>query len=139
MDFRLKGKRAIVMAASRGLGYASALGLAREGCHLVICSRDQARIEAAAESIRRDTGARVKTLVADVSSAEDVMRKNEIRRVPVVEDDGLVVGILSMNDLAREAIHERGGRTPGLTTAEVTETMAAICQPRGSRIAVTTV
>ena len=42
MDFGLKGKRAIVMAASRGLGYASALGLAREGCHLVICSRDQA-------------------------------------------------------------------------------------------------
>ena len=37
------------MAASRGLGYASALGLAREGCHLVICSRDQARIEAAAD------------------------------------------------------------------------------------------
>ena len=32
MEFGLKGKRAIVMAASRGLGYASALGLAREGC-----------------------------------------------------------------------------------------------------------
>ena len=40
MDFGLKGKRAIVMAASRGLGYASALGLAREGCNLVVCSRD---------------------------------------------------------------------------------------------------
>ena len=52
MDFGLKGKRAIVMAASRGLGYASALGLAREGCDLVICSRDQARIEAAADTIR---------------------------------------------------------------------------------------
>ena len=47
MQFGLKGKRAVVMAASRGLGYASALGLAREGCDLVICSRDQARIEAA--------------------------------------------------------------------------------------------
>ena len=67
MDFGLKGKRAIVMAASRGLGYASALGLAREGCHLVICSRDQARIEAAADTIRRETGARVTALTADVS------------------------------------------------------------------------
>ena len=53
MTGSLQGKRALVMAASRGLGYASALGLAREGCHLIICSRDQQRIEAAAESIRR--------------------------------------------------------------------------------------
>ena len=51
MEFGLKGKRAIVMAASRGLGYASAIGLAREGCRLMICSRDQARIDAAAAAI----------------------------------------------------------------------------------------
>ena len=74
MDLGLKGKRAIVMAASRGLGYASALGLAREGCHLVICSRDQQRIDAAADTIRRETGAKVKALVADVSSASEARR-----------------------------------------------------------------
>ena len=74
MDFGLKGKRAIVMAASRGLGYASAMGLAREGCKLVICSRDQARIEAAADSIRKATGSEVKSLVADVSSAAEAKR-----------------------------------------------------------------
>ena len=73
MDFGLKGKRAIVMAASRGLGYASALGLAREGCNLVICSRDQARIEAAADTIRQETGATVKALVADVSSGSEAI------------------------------------------------------------------
>ena len=74
MDLGLKGKRALVMAASRGLGYASALGLAREGCHLIICSRDQQRIEAAADSIRRDTGARVTALVSDVSSGGEAQR-----------------------------------------------------------------
>jgi len=74
MDFGLKGKRALVLAASRGLGYASALGLAREGCKLVICSRDQARIEAAADTIRKETGAEVKALVADVSSAAEAKR-----------------------------------------------------------------
>lgn len=74
MDFGLKGKPAIVMAASRGLGYASALGLAREGCRLVICSRDQARIEAAADSIRKATGTDVQALVADVSSAAEAKR-----------------------------------------------------------------
>src|ERR1044071_6789457 len=74
MEFGLKGKRAIVMAASRGLGFASALGLAREGCKLVICSRDQARIEAAGDTIRKQTGAEVKALVADVSSAAEAKR-----------------------------------------------------------------
>ena len=74
MDLGLKGKRALVMAASRGLGYASALGLAREGCHLVICSRDQQRIEAAADAIRRETGAQVTALVSDVSSSGEAQR-----------------------------------------------------------------
>jgi len=74
MDFGLKGKRAIVMAASRGLGFASAIGLAREGCRLIICSRDQERIETAAAVIRKETGADVTALVADVSSASEATR-----------------------------------------------------------------
>ena len=74
MDLGLKGKRAIVMAASRGLGYASALGLAREGCRLIVCSRDQARIEAAAAAIKKETGADVTALVADVSSGGEARR-----------------------------------------------------------------
>jgi len=74
MHLGLKGKRALVMAASRGLGYASALGLAREGCDLLVCSRDQARVEAAAETIRRETGARVMAVASDVSDAAQAAR-----------------------------------------------------------------
>jgi 3-oxoacyl-[acyl-carrier protein] reductase len=74
MNLGLKGRRAIVLAASRGLGFASARGLAQEGCHLVICSRDEARIQAAAAQIRHDTGARVEALVADVSSPDEARR-----------------------------------------------------------------
>jgi 3-oxoacyl-[acyl-carrier protein] reductase len=74
MDLKLQGKRALVLAASRGLGYATALGLAREGTALVICSRDQGRIGEAAEKIRRETGARVEALVADVATAEEAAR-----------------------------------------------------------------
>ncbi|MGE0462866.1 MAG: SDR family oxidoreductase [Vicinamibacterales bacterium] len=74
MDLGLKGKRALVLAASRGLGYACARGLAQEGCHLVMCSRDEARIQAAAAQIRKDTGARVEALVADVSSPAEAER-----------------------------------------------------------------
>ncbi len=74
MNLNLTGKRALVTAASRGLGFATALGLAREGTALVICSRDEARINDAAQRIRSETGTRVEALVADVSSSEEAAR-----------------------------------------------------------------
>ena len=74
MDLGLKGKRAIVLASSRGLGYACALSLAREGCDLVICSRKQAQIEAAAAKIRKATGARVHAMTVDVSCEASIGR-----------------------------------------------------------------
>lgn len=75
MKLELDGKRAVVMASSRGLGYACAFELVREGCDVVICSRNQERIETAAEQIRADltpTGGRVYPMVADVSSEDDI-------------------------------------------------------------------
>lgn len=69
MDLQLKGKRALVAGASRGLGYAVALGLAREGCHIAINSRDQGRLKAAADRIAAETGARVIGLPGDVGDA----------------------------------------------------------------------
>jgi 3-oxoacyl-[acyl-carrier protein] reductase len=74
MNFGLKGKRAVVMAASRGLGFACARALAAEGCHLLICSRDAERINAAADNIRRETGAQVHAVAADVSSEGEASR-----------------------------------------------------------------
>lgn len=74
MDYGLKGKIALVTAASRGLGYASALQLAREGCDLAICSRSESAISAAAEQIRRETGCRVLAVAADVRRADDIQR-----------------------------------------------------------------
>jgi 3-oxoacyl-[acyl-carrier protein] reductase len=71
MDLGLKGKRALVMAASRGLGFASARALAREGCDLVVCSRDEKRIKDAADQIRHDTGVRVHALASDVSGESE--------------------------------------------------------------------
>jgi 3-oxoacyl-[acyl-carrier protein] reductase len=71
MDLGLKGKRALVMAASRGLGFASARALAQEGCNLVICSRDEQRINEAATTIRHDTGVRVRAIAADVSGEKE--------------------------------------------------------------------
>lgn len=74
MDFGLNGKVALVTAASKGLGRASAMGLAREGCDLAICSRDAGAIEQVAQEIRRETGRRVLALQGDVSQAADIDR-----------------------------------------------------------------
>lgn len=67
MDLQLRGKRALVTGASRGLGYAVARGLACEGCQLVIVSRDRERILHAAHTIAEETGAQTWGLSGDVS------------------------------------------------------------------------
>ncbi len=66
MDLGLKDKRALVTGASRGLGYATALALAREGCRVALNSRDEGRARAAAERISKETGAQVIGLAGDV-------------------------------------------------------------------------
>jgi len=72
MDFGLKGKVALVAAASQGLGYATARELALEGCSLIICSRTQDSIDRAAEAIRKETNQDVLSIAADVSVTEDI-------------------------------------------------------------------
>jgi 3-oxoacyl-[acyl-carrier protein] reductase len=72
MDLGLKDKRALVTGASKGLGYATALALAREGCRVVINSRDEARIKAAAQAIIKETGAQVSGHAADVTDISAV-------------------------------------------------------------------
>jgi 3-oxoacyl-[acyl-carrier protein] reductase len=74
MDLGLKNKVALVAAASKGLGKAVALGLAREGAHVAIFSRDRTRIETAAKEISAATGAQVLALVADAMRLDDVQR-----------------------------------------------------------------
>lgn len=68
MDLGLQGRVAAVAAASKGLGFAVAKQLAAEGAKVAICSRDSARIEAAAAEITRLTGANVLPVTADVQT-----------------------------------------------------------------------
>jgi 3-oxoacyl-[acyl-carrier protein] reductase len=74
MDLGLREKTALVCAASQGLGFAVAREIANEGASLVICSRRQDAINAAAESIHNETGADVLALEADVSLTSDIER-----------------------------------------------------------------
>jgi 3-oxoacyl-[acyl-carrier protein] reductase len=70
MDLKLKGLRALVTGSSKGLGYAAALALAREGCRPVINGRDQARVSASAAKISAETGVKSLALAGDLSDPD---------------------------------------------------------------------
>lgn len=74
MDLGLKGKTALVVAASKGMGKASAMGLAQEGARVAMCARGETDLKAAAEEVRQKTGAEVLAVPADASKLEDIAR-----------------------------------------------------------------
>jgi 3-oxoacyl-[acyl-carrier protein] reductase len=70
MDLGIRGKTALVCAASKGLGKGCALSLAREGVNLVITARGKEVLEATAEEIRKSTGAKVVAIAGDITTAQ---------------------------------------------------------------------
>lgn len=70
----------------------------------------------------------------DLKQAEALMKQNHVRRLPVVDEDGVLVGIVSINDLAVEAEREIASqKAPELTGNEVANTLASICEHRARR------
>jgi 3-oxoacyl-[acyl-carrier protein] reductase len=67
MDLQLKDKIALITGASRGLGFATALALAREGCRVAVNSRSEESVKTAAEKIASETGTQAIGLAGDVS------------------------------------------------------------------------
>ena len=72
MDLGLTGRVALVTAASKGMGKASAMGLAAEGAKVVMCARTETDLKDAAEEIRAKTKAEVLAMPADVTKKDDV-------------------------------------------------------------------
>ena len=70
MELGIKGKTAIVCAASKGLGRACAWSLAREGVDLTICARGKEALEQTAAEIRKAFGVKVNALALDVTTAD---------------------------------------------------------------------
>ncbi len=70
MDLKLAGKRGLVTGGSKGLGYATALGLAKEGVRVAVNSRVSESISAAARRIKDESGSEVIPLVGDVTDPE---------------------------------------------------------------------
>ena len=69
----------------------------------------------------------------DISTVEKSMREKRVRRVPVVDAQGALVGIIGLADLAREAASERAAADKDVTESEVGDTLAAICEPPAKR------
>lgn len=74
MDLQLKDKRALVTAASRGLGLASARALCAEGARVAMTGRSAGALEREAQAISRDGGGEAVALPMDLCDPESIAR-----------------------------------------------------------------
>jgi CBS-domain-containing membrane protein len=71
----------------------------------------------------------------EVSSAEATMKSAQVRRLPVVDDAGQLLGMISLADIAREAAQIGSGRRPACSESEVVGTLSAIVGPHRESLA----
>jgi NAD(P)-dependent dehydrogenase (short-subunit alcohol dehydrogenase family) len=75
MDLQLNGKTALVTGSTAGIGYSIALSLAREGAHVVLNGRTQARVDEALGKVRGELSrADVSGIAADLGTEEGVVK-----------------------------------------------------------------
>jgi 3-oxoacyl-[acyl-carrier protein] reductase len=89
MDLGIRDRVALVAAASKGIGFACARELAREGARVFLCSRDEKRASEAAQKIHDETGATVAGFGADVTDDQAVehfvsLARERARRIDIL-------------------------------------------------------
>lgn len=70
-----------------------------------------------------------------LEAAEALMRDHQVRRIPVTDWAQRLVGVLSLNDVARHADTAPGAQSDGLAPATVMQLLAAVSEPRTTRAA----
>src|ERR1017187_3397957 len=84
MNLKLDDKAALVTGSTAGIGYAIALGLAREGTRVIVNGRTQARVDASLASIRQQVPqAKLEGVALDLGTAAGC--EALIRRIPTVD------------------------------------------------------
>jgi 3-oxoacyl-[acyl-carrier protein] reductase len=160
MDLGIKGKKAIVCAASKGLGKGSAAALAREGVDVTICARGAEALNATAAELRK-TGVKVTPVVCDVTTEEgrkallaacphpDILVNNAGGPPPgdfknfSLEDwrkavEGNMLTPIALIHATVYGMIERGfGRIVNITSASIKHPIAALELSNGARLGLT--
>ena len=163
MDLGIRGRKAIVCAASKGLGKACALSLGREGVDLTINARGREVLEATAAEIRAATGARVAIVAGDIAAEEtqqallehcpepDILVNNNGGPPPgrfqdwdrdawlAAVDANLLAPAFMIRAVLDGMVERRFGRIVNITSAMVKTPIAAMGLSAGARTALTSV
>jgi len=160
MDLGIAGRKAIVCASSRGLGFACAKALAQAGCEVVINGRNEAQLAAAAAELKK-AGAKVTPVTADVASAQgqkalfaacpepDILVNNnagppfrdflELDRQKLL--DGVIANMVVAIELIQKAIDpmvaRKFGRIVNITSGSVRMPLAGLDLSSGARAGLT--
>jgi NAD(P)-dependent dehydrogenase (short-subunit alcohol dehydrogenase family) len=136
---RFAGKVAVVTGASRGIGRATALALARQGASVVVSGRDVTALESLAGELR-DTGMRAQTVVCDVSRKIEVERLAEAAYAEFSAVDFLVnnaghypvTPLLDMSEEEWDAVMDTNLKGPFLCSQAFARRM--VSQGKGGKI-----
>jgi 3-oxoacyl-[acyl-carrier protein] reductase len=161
MDLGIAGRKAIVCASSRGLGYACAKALAVAGCEVVINGRNAERLAAAAAELTKASAAKIVPIVADVATPEgqkalfaacpepDILVNNnagppfrdfrELDRQKML--DGVIANMVVAVELVQKAIDpmvaQKFGRIVNITSGSVKMPIAGLDLSSGARAGLT--
>jgi 3-oxoacyl-[acyl-carrier protein] reductase len=160
MELGIKGKKAIVCAASKGLGKGCATALAREGVDLTICARGADALNATAAELRK-TGVQVTPVVCDVTSEDgrkallaacpnpDIMINNAGGPPPgdfknfSLDDwrravEGNMLAPIALIHATIYSMMDRGfGRIVNITSASIKQPIASLELSNGARLGLT--
>lgn len=163
MDLGIRGRSAIVCASSQGLGYACAHALASEGCAVVINGRHADKLDAAAATLRTETGAEVTVAVGDLNTdagraallaacpAPDILVNNNAGPPPgrladwdhaawlAALEANLIAGVLLIRAVLPGMRERRFGRIVNITSAMVKTPHAAMGLSTAARAGLTAV
>ena len=163
MDLGIRGRKALVCAASQGLGLACATALAREGCSVWLNGRNPAKLDAAAQALRETTDAAVHTVAADLNTEAgrhallaacpepDILVNNNAGPPPGVLADwdhaawigaleaNLIAGVLLIRAVLPGMRARRFGRIVNITSAMVKTPHAAMGLSTAARAGLTAV
>jgi 3-oxoacyl-[acyl-carrier protein] reductase len=161
MDLGIRGRTALVCAASKGLGKGCASSLAREGANLVITARGQDALEATATEIRARFKVEVKTVAGDITTAQgrdaalqacpapDILVNNAGGPPPgdfrqwdreawiKALDANMLTPILLVRAVLDKMIERRFGRIVNITSGAVKAPIAELGLSNGARTGLT--